>query len=111
MVHLLLDSVIIRFYRICQGQEKRLLSRGGGGGDVADPDVPVADGRAVIKRPVVMPELFTGEEEWEEWMSVFEACAEVNGWDDPTKCKFMLVRFHGQARKVIHDLDQATKTN
>ena len=82
-----------------------------GGPDVADPDVPIADGGAVIKRPVVMPEVFTGEEEWEEWLSAFEACAEVNGWDDPTKCKFMLVRFHGQARKVIHDLDQATKTN
>ena len=33
-----------------------------GGPDVADPDVPIADGGAVVKRPVVMPEVFTREE-------------------------------------------------
>ena len=73
-------------------------SGSGGGGGGADP--------APLTRPIVLPDTFSGEEEWVEWLDNFEACSEVNGWDDATKCKFVCIRFKGVARKALHDLEE-----
>jgi hypothetical protein len=33
-----------------------------------------------IKKPIVMPDVFKGdiEEDWEDWIESFKACAEIN---------------------------------
>ena len=61
------------------------------------------------KRPVVMPDIYTGEEEWSDWLFQFESCAALNDWDDDLKCKFIIVRLKGTAGKALSDLDTETK--
>ncbi|CAC5374935.1 unnamed protein product [Mytilus coruscus] len=52
---------------------------------------------AKTKRPVVMPDVFTGEEEWTDWLFQFESCSSLNDWDDGLKCKFIIVGLKGTA--------------
>lgn len=72
---------------------------------------PEAAPVAGLKRPVVMPDIYNGEDEWRDWLFQFESCAELNGWDDTTKCKFVFVRLKGTAGKALGDLDQDTRTD
>lgn len=66
-----------------------------------------------MKNPIVMPDSYKGDldEDWEDWIANFKACAEINEWDDDLKCKFLGVRMKGTALKVYHDLDAGVKTN
>ena len=68
---------------------------------------------AGVKKPIIMPDIFQGdvEDDWEEYKENFESCAEINGWDEATKCKFMSVRLKGNAYKVFKELDSAVKGN
>jgi len=61
------------------------------------------------KCPVVMPDIYTGEEEWSDWLFQFESCAALNDWDDDLKCKFIIVRLKGTTGKALSDLDTETK--
>ena len=46
---------------------------GGGGGGAADARIAAA-----TTRPVVLPEIFDGTKNWDEWMFHFESVAAVN---------------------------------
>lgn len=61
------------------------------------------------KPPIVMPDVYTGEEEWSDWLFQFESCAALNDWDDDLKCKFIIVRLKGTAGKALSDLVAETK--
>ena len=70
-------------------------------------EAPVAaGGPAELKRPVVMPDVYNGDDEWRDWLLQFECCGDLNGWDDATKCKFIFVRLKGTAGKALSDLDE-----
>lgn len=58
-----------------------------------------------------MPDVFKGdiEEDWEDWIESFKACADINIWDDTLKCNFLGVRVKGTAYKVYQDLETAVK--
>ena len=43
-------------------------------------------------KPIVLPDTFTGEASWDDWICHFENVADVNGWDDNQKLKFLKVR-------------------
>ncbi|MES9883734.1 MAG: hypothetical protein ABW185_23020 [Sedimenticola sp.] len=66
---------------------------------------------ARIPKPIVMPDCFYGgdEEDWECWYQNFTDCAEINGWDDDLKLKFLAVRMKGMAQRVFMDLDSESK--
>ena len=38
-----------------------------------------------VERPVITPELFSGEQSWEDWIDQFESIAAINGWSDEQK--------------------------
>ena len=42
-------------------------------------------------KPSVIPELFTGDKSWDEWFDYFEIMADVCGWDEENKLKWMRV--------------------
>ena len=71
----------------------------------------MAKGEHGIKKPIVMPDVFKGdiEEDWEDWIKSFKACAEINSWDDNLNCKLLGVRVKGTAYKVYQDLETAVK--
>ena len=64
---------------------------------------------AKTKRPILMPDIYTGEEEWTDWLFQFESCATLNDWNNELKCKFIIVRLKGTAGKALSDLDDETK--
>lgn len=37
-----------------------------------------AQGEGEVKRLIVMLDVYTGHEEWLDWIDVFECCADVN---------------------------------
>ena len=51
----------------------------------------------MASRPLVLPETFSGEGSWDEWISHFENVADVNAWDgDAAKLKWLKVRLTGR---------------
>ena len=57
----------------------------------------------------MIPELFTGDKSWDEWIDHFESVAEVCGWDDVNKLKWLCIRLSGRAGTVFRRLPDATK--
>ena len=48
-------------------------------------------------RPVIVPEYFTGEGSFEDWIDQFESIAEINHWNDGQKLMWLKVRLTGRA--------------
>lgn len=63
---------------------------------------------AVNTKPVVLPDSFTGEAGWDEWITHFENVADVNGWSAAQKLKWIKVRLTGQAQKAFQRLPEAS---
>ena len=64
-------------------------------------------------RPVVMPESFAAldNEEWDSWISHFEDCAIINGWNDGRKAQFVAVRMRGAALLQLQSLAMGVREN
>lgn len=64
-------------------------------------------------RPVVMPESFAAldNEEWDSWISHFEDCAIINGWNDRRKAQFLAVRMRGAALLQLQSLATGVREN
>uniref|UniRef100_A0A1X7TTF2 Retrotransposon gag domain-containing protein n=1 Tax=Amphimedon queenslandica TaxID=400682 RepID=A0A1X7TTF2_AMPQE len=63
-------------------------------------------------KPVILPEPYSGDSkcgEWDEWVIHFQNCAEVNGWDDDAKLKFLKVRLTGRAQSAFQRLPNDSK--
>ena len=59
------------------------------------------DSTQPMGRPVILPEVFSGEEDFCEWIQHFESVAVVNRWDDITKLQWLHVRVTGKARVAL----------
>ena len=62
-------------------------------------------------RPQVVPEPFTGEGSWDDWIDHFESAAAVNKWGDADKLLWLRVRMTGRAQKAYKNLSEAAKGN
>ena len=60
-------------------------------------------------RPLITPEPFFGECSWTDWVDHFEAAATVNGWDNPTKLKWLPVRLTGKVQVTWRRLTTEAK--
>ena len=60
--------------------------------------------RSVPTRPVVLPETFTGEQNFDHWVSHFESVAAVNKWSDGKKLLWLRVRLTGKAHVAFDQL-------
>ena len=54
-----------------------------------------------INRPLIKPERYDGSEDWSTYIQHFEWCADLNGWTDQEKAKFLTVSVTGTARQVL----------
>ena len=81
-------------------------------GGVPEPvHVPAPPGAATA-RPVYMPQTFNGaDREWSDWVGQFEMAADVNGWDDALKLKFMALLLSGRARDIYTGLSTESRTD
>ena len=66
-------------------------------GDRADPPI----------KPLVLPEKFSGREEWNQWISHFENVAAVNMWDEAQKLLWMKVRLTERAQTAFQHFPDA----
>ena len=62
-------------------------------------------------KPPVIPELYTGEKSWDEWIDHFDSVAEVCGWDAANKLKLLHVRLSGRAGTAFRRLPEATRAS
>ncbi|XP_064415516.1 uncharacterized protein LOC135357514 [Latimeria chalumnae] len=67
-------------------------------------------GRGELRQPIFMPEAYSGEgQEWGDWLEQFEMAAEINGWDEATRLKFIGLLLRGKAREVYRSLTLEVK--
>lgn len=59
--------------------------------------------------PRIKPEPYTGNEDWEEYQSHFEDCAELSRWDHRSKVLFLAASLKGLARTYYMSLDTHDK--
>ena len=45
-------------------------------------------------RPLVLPDPFSGNASWDQWIYHFESVAEVNTWDGEQKLKLLMSSTH-----------------
>ena len=65
----------------------------------------------MASRPVVIPETFSGEESWYDWLDHFESVAEVNKWDNVAKLPWLRARMTGQAQIAYKQLSEGAQAN
>ena len=107
------DEVFLQNDRVTVGATASLWPRGrelqGGGDRPRRHDVSVAQGsqqdyrrpQYATARPVVRPDKFDGTEDWPTYLQHFEWCAEMNGWSDLEKARYLAVSMTGNARQVL----------
>ena len=62
------------------------------------------------KQPV-LPEIYTREKSWDEWIDHFDSVTTVCEWDDQAKLKWLWVQLAGRARTVFRRLPEVTCNN
>jgi len=82
--------VLVHFISDAAGQ-----SHDGAGGHARDD-------RQNKGRPLILPEKFSGEEDFSEWSTYFNSVSIVNGWSDDNKYKWLNVHV---TRKSSYDSD------
>ena len=66
---------------------------------------------AAMVRPAVMPEAYDGSGDWVEYQHYFEQCAQINGWPDQDKARFLAVRLRGSAQRYFATIPAARRAN
>ena len=62
-----------------------------------------------VAKPVILPDTFNDDWNWDDWATHFDNCSEINGWDATAKLKFLKVRLTGRAQSVFQRLPDDQK--
>ena len=61
------------------------------------------------RRPFVLPEVFSGEGDFSDWIRHFESVAVINGWEeDSVKLQWLHVRVTGKAHVALTRVNHET---
>ena len=66
-------------------------------------------GSAPMARPLVLPEPYSGEKDFTEWVDHFEDVAAINGWNENTKLAWLKVRLTDWAQTAFKRLPQSAR--
>ena len=59
--------------------------------------------------PLILPDTFNGEGDFDEWISRFEDVADLNKWSDTDKLRWLKVRLNSKAYVAYGRLPHVTK--
>ena len=62
-------------------------------------------------RPVVLPETFSGNESFVDWLDHFETVVEVNTWDKAAMAPWLCLRLVGHAQNAIKSLSETERAD
>ena len=62
-----------------------------------------------IEKPVMMPEIYDGRTNYDDWVSHFKLCMSINGWSEVVAVDFMAARLRGAAFQTYNDLPAVSK--
>lgn len=62
-------------------------------------------------RPLVLPEPYSGEGSWEQWIYHFRNVVAVNDWNEEAQLKWLKVRLTGRAQTAFQRLPAATQAD
>ena len=62
-------------------------------------------------KPFVMPEVYSGQSNFDDWLAHFNLCKTINQWQDSQACAFMAVKLKGTALQTYNDLGKDEQTN
>eukprot|EP00731_Ephydatia_muelleri_P007275 Em0003g1523a len=65
----------------------------------------------MASRPLVLPDSFSGEGNWSQWIYHFENVAEVNEWEDAKRVLWLKVRLTGRAQIAYQQLSDIIRAN
>ena len=60
-------------------------------------------------RPFLLPEMFSGNERFEDWIVNFESVAAINSWSDSEKVLWLRVALKGKAHVAYNRLSHETR--
>ncbi|KAJ8028047.1 hypothetical protein HOLleu_30174 [Holothuria leucospilota] len=63
------------------------------------------------KKPVIMPDIYTGETKWNNYIAHFVACADLNAWSDSERLRFLEARLRGYAQDVYMGISAEEKSS
>ena len=61
------------------------------------------------RRPLLLPETYSGESNFDDWISHFETVASINEWDDAAKLKWLSVRLSGRAQTAFRRFSEVAR--
>ena len=62
-------------------------------------------------KPAVLPEVYNGDGNWDEWITHFKDIAEIKGWENVAKLRWLKVRFTGRAQRAFQRLPDVKKAD
>lgn len=60
-------------------------------------------------RPVLTPDLYSGEGNWDDWIDHFEGVAEVNKWEGPVKLVWICIHLTIRAQTAFKQLSEEAR--
>ena len=60
-------------------------------------------------RPFLLPEMFSGDERYEDWIVIFESVAAINSWSDSEKVLWLRIALKGKAHVAYNRLSHETR--
>ena len=91
------DRMVIPVAQINKETTKETTSQDGG---------QTSQQRAVCmkERPVIKPDRYDGKGQWASYITHFEMCARINGWDNDAKLQYLAVLLTRTAQQVLGSL-------
>ena len=77
----------------CETLSVAMTQQPSGGGEMDPATLPRS-------RPLVLPEVYSGEGDFDDWISHFESVSAVNGWMDGDKLLWIQLRLTGKVHLV-----------
>ena len=65
--------------------------------------------KSTIRKPILMPDPYDGRGNLDDYISHFELCKDLNGWNNETAARFLASKFRGNPLQMYTDMSGSEK--